>query len=165
MHSDHAPEYSAFFASGFRVVSRLKARERKPALSPKPIPLSFDSLSSAIGLEDSPLKRTNRRKCILNLLLKSKSATADENLSSSSYASKPSEHRTPSPISNLLGRRRSHKTAAANSISNDESGWLSPTSSIGSVDDDIDFMDLSIWPKCPLGYVNFPIITGHPKLM
>lgn len=165
MHSDHAPGYSAFFASGFRVVSRLKAGESKPAPSPKPIPPSFDSVSSDIGLEGPPLKHTNRRKCILNVLLKSKSTTADKNLSSSSYMPKPSEHRTASPISNLLGRRQSHKTAATSVISNDESGWLSPTSSIGSVDDDIDFMDLSIWPKCPLGYVNFPIISGYPKLM
>lgn len=157
MRSDHAPEYSAFFTSGFRVVSRLNAS------SPKPIPPSFDSVSSS--LEDSPSKHMNRRKCILNLLLKSKSATADENLSSSSYTSKLSEHRNASPNSNLLGRRQSHETATADFISNDESGWLSSTSSIGSVDEDIDFMDLSIWPKCPLGYVNFPIIYGHPRLM
>lgn len=155
MRSGHAPEYSAFFASGFRVVSRLKAGECKPAPFPEPIPLSFDSMSSDIGLEGLPLKHTNRRKCILNLLFKSKSTTADKSLSSPSYT-KPSEHRTASPISNLLGRRQSHKTVATSFISNDESGWLSPTYSIGSVDDDIDFLDLSIWPKCPVGYVNFP---------
>lgn len=150
MYSVHAPGYSDFFTSGIRLVSRRLAMEghvRSTSL-PVPIPLSFDSGSDSESETEMTKRRTSR-------LVSNSKSHGDRDPSSDGKLDRKKRRRCSSLMSithHLFRNRRHH-------ISNDESGWLSSTSSNSSFEDSIDLINSSAWPECPNG----GYVPPHPS--